>query len=352
MDKGTQRWRSRTWLAHLAGGAFLIVGGVASLPLFVTGVLEKYRAQDWTETRARVTTARLAGTGGKSSLIFGREVELGFSYGTPTGQFYAEQEVSQKFAEDVGAAPQDRLIRRNVEAARPVPCWYDPAKPSQAVVERDLARHDFRALIPLVLVGFGVGVVVHGRRLVTRAAAGPAETLRLRNREGFEVTPLPDGGARCVPKPPAKRLSLAGITSTASPHPLDAVEVLDLPIRFGESCRFRVLLLSPAAGVTVDLQAGVPPRGLFSPGNVVWTERVTDASSGGSGDVVELELPDAGELPPGADDWWLRIVAEAGLAVHPPAFLLLPVESAAADAPASHGQAGTAFRNRSNAPPK
>jgi hypothetical protein len=342
MDKGTERWRRRTWRAHLAGGVLLAAVGVASLPLFVTGVLEKYRARAWPTARARVISTREAGHDGRGAFLFGREVELSFNYRTPTGEFNGTQKVSWAFAEQLGVAPSGRLIGRYVADTPPVPCWYDPSKPLRAVVQRDLGRNDLSALIPLAFIAGGVGVVIRGRRVVRDAATGPAESLRLRNAEAFGVTPLPEGGARCVPKPPAKRFSLAGITSAFSPHPLQSLDVLDLPLRLGGTCRFRVLLRAPggsgSAGVTVDLQAGVPRRGTLTPERVVWTERLTGPSSAGPSEVIEVELPDAGQVPDGADDWWLRVVAEAGPAVHPPAFLLLPVESP--DAEATHEPRG------------
>jgi hypothetical protein len=174
-------------------------------------------------------------------------------------------------------------------------------------------------------------VIAGGRRVSAAVARAPVEALRWRNHADWKVEPLPDGGARCEIDRSVHRTSLASITSMFSSLPLEALEVLDLPLRPGDTCRFRVLPVDPAAppGLSIDLQAGTPQRGLLRPAKTVWTANLVNPHGGLPKDgVVSVELPEDLEILKAADEWWVRVVAEAGTAVHPPAMLILPFDPA------------------------
>ena len=269
------------------------------------------------------------GPRGGGSFIAGAVVELRFFYDTPAGRFDATQEVSGAYAHSLGADPDDCVIPRPVSAP-PVPCWYDPAKPSRAVLERELVRKDLVLVAGLVPIAVGILVIVGGRRVVADVERDPLEELRGRNDAGWKVEPLPDGGARCEIQHAGGPTSLAAITSLFSSHPLRSIDVIDLPLRAGETCRFRVLLLDPSRpGVSIDLQAGAPRRGFVSPARIVWTANLVDPHAALAEDgTVSVELPTELEILKEAEEWWVRVVAEAGASVHPPAVLILPFDPA------------------------
>jgi hypothetical protein len=61
----------------------------------------------------------------------------------------------------------------------------------------------------------------------------------------------------------------------------------------------------------------------------VWSANLVDPHAALTQDsVVSVELPEELEILKAADEWWVRVVAEAGAAVHPPALLILPFDPA------------------------
>jgi hypothetical protein len=308
----------------------MVAIGAGGLCLFVPEVWLKYRARGWPQTRANVTTARRVDPGGwAGEVTAGAEVELHFFYNTPAGRFDATQKVSPDFARGLGITRVERIVPQSVSAPA-VPCWYDPAAPRRAVLERELVRKDWVPVAGLAPIGVGVLVIIGGRRVSAAVARDPVDELRWRNDAGWKVEPLPDGGARCEIDRLPHRTSLASITAMFSSHPLEALDVFDLPLRPGDTCRFRVVLLDPSApGVSIDLQAGTPQRGILRPAKTVWTANLVGPHAALTQDgVVSVELPEELEILKAADEWWVRVVAEAGAAVHPPALLILPFDPA------------------------
>jgi hypothetical protein len=199
-------------------------------------------------------------------------------------------------------------------------CAYNPANPREALIVRDWNRRDARALLPLVLIAFGIGVIARGRR-VGREALDPAGQLRHRNAAGWDVARTPQG-FRCVPKP-ERGLSVAKLTDMVKGQPFTAIELIDYPLRGNGPNRMRIER-PPAAeprGITVHLELI---------GRFRQTKRAAPilVSSGREppDHVFEFDLPDdEAFLDPDAD-LRLRFTPGAGLFPSAARFLWVQIE--------------------------
>src|SRR5688500_3413390 len=250
ISQATPRWAFRARRNMLWLGGALIVLGAALTPLFVDEAMLKLKARNWPEAPARITGARLKG--GTGSILFGLPVELRFFISLRGGTYDATQVVPDAVARDLRVTVPPSLIEQRQPNIR-VMCAYNPTNPREALVVRDWNRRDARALLPLVLIAFGIGMIAHGRR-VGREALDPAGQLRHRNAAGWDVARTPQG-FRCVPKP-ERGLSVAKLTDMVKGQPFTAIELIDYPLRGNGPNRMRIER-PPAAerrGIAVHLE--------------------------------------------------------------------------------------------------
>lgn len=166
--------RRHFWLI-LAITALLTWAGIAWL---TAPAWRKVASRGWPETAAKIERIEKVGPESVEKLLLGSPVRLTFRYVTPDGVTRtARQEVSGAFAR------QHRINENGYftigvigDRARlgELTCAYDPSSPGRAVVERTLSRADVLALIPILIVLFGVIVARAELRAGRSAGDGTA----------------------------------------------------------------------------------------------------------------------------------------------------------------------------------
>jgi len=102
-------------------------------------------------------------------------------------------------ADNVGDWQMETFARLDAarRAEQPVPCWYDPADPAQAILDRGVRWElvGFMLLFPLIFGLVGGGIAIAGVMQLRRRAA-PAARCRRRPSAGAPATARP-GCSRC-----------------------------------------------------------------------------------------------------------------------------------------------------------
>ena len=154
--------------------SFSAVGGLMTY-LTAHMLIDHYRMRGWVETPARIVDLALDRHAGDESTTY--SVRCTYEY-TFNGKRYRSARVGLTGGRDnVGSWHQDTFnrLRADQEAGRPVRCFVNPARPTQAVLDRDIryAVLVFYTIAVLAFGGVGLGML---------AATGFFAAERLRKR--------------------------------------------------------------------------------------------------------------------------------------------------------------------------
>ncbi len=309
------RWASRTKFGHAIGGVVLILLGLAAIPLFWDRPHRKFQARNWPTARAVVTGAAAKDAApGPGALVFGKQVEIRFFYSADGSRFDATQVIGLRDAKALALPVPDDvgMLERQLRPTR-VECHYNPAAPSEAVILRELRRGDLAAIIPLVPVAIGIGLIARGRR-VARESVGPVGRLKHRNQNEWDVEAT-EQGIRCVPNNRANKLTLSRIGQLVSGgDPLAALELLSYPLRLDRPTGLR-LHRRPGherRNILIHLEAIEHGRSFVGLRGASRSEQVV-VSTGDEGaeHVFEFDVPGDEFVEP-SYDLRLRVTTEAG----------------------------------------
>ena len=145
---------------------------------FLTPVGRTWKAHSWEQASCTIASSRVAAHGDGGYSI---EVMYRYRYG---GTGYTGTRANFEMGTSSDRKATQRTVDRLVSGSS-VPCWVDPRRPNQAVLDRGITSHTWFGLVPGIFVLFGA-LGLYGTFwgapawLVAAAAAGEAAARRAR----------------------------------------------------------------------------------------------------------------------------------------------------------------------------
>lgn len=149
------------WIAYFLGGAALclLLVGVWSSYSTVTVLLRAQDQRSWVETRCQLQELRADGLGARRpgeawslALRYRYRVD-GADYSGDQSGLQVERITPERYV-------QLRSLQRAFAQGAPVPCFYDPKRPSDAVLFRELSDETLWGGAVMALLGWILGVLL------------------------------------------------------------------------------------------------------------------------------------------------------------------------------------------------
>ena len=305
--------RRNAWLVALGTIALTaVVFWFSTLPSW-----RKLASRGWPTTRAHVEQTSRTSSDGREWIVAGTRVKIRFSFTPPDGvPREATQEVSIRWAHDHAIGEHGFVMPHDfLNGDRPwerIVCFYDPADPGRAVLERSLGHADVPALFPLLVILFGGLMFAAERRYADRADdVGVRSASRNGQRWRIEATNGVLIASSAPDLTPDAMLFTALVNWPAAsvsvrPHPAALGAPIDVSMSFASRRGWRRRL-------RVRLMLG-PYNGSGRARHARWSADVFDGRLEADHTIrASFALPRAGDLPAGVDDCWLRITARTTL---------------------------------------
>ena len=153
------------WLM-VFGLPFLLVGIGFLLWSIVPTLYDAWRMQDWRTTQGTLSHARLTTSRSSDSTTYGVEARYRYSVG---GYDFTGSRVAINSGNDnVGRFQQDlgHLLEHRLRNHQPVDVYYDPSRPADSVLNRDLrwGLLGLKSMFVVLFGGIGAGMVYWGFR--------------------------------------------------------------------------------------------------------------------------------------------------------------------------------------------
>ncbi len=166
----------------LFGLVFAGFGGVAFWLATVHPLLERWRAADWTPARCTVLDSRVvSGRDSEGDEVHRAKVRYRYRVG---GRTYKGTRIQLSAWGETSSRARAEEVRDRYPAGGEVSCFYDPARPENAVLERTTSNVLF-GLFPLAFFLLGIGVMGSSirelrskRRRSDAPASGPIRLAR------------------------------------------------------------------------------------------------------------------------------------------------------------------------------
>jgi hypothetical protein len=168
------------------GLVFLLMGLLVTYVALVRPLMGLVASQGWTEARCSVLSSRVAEVSGSRGSTYAVDIRYMWVVG---GIAHTSSRYNFLGGSSSGRAGKQAVVDRYPPGAL-VPCWIDPADPTQAVLDRSLSPSYLIGLVPLVFVAFGLAILLVGvrSRRTSSAIAGAAGRAAVGSHFGL---PLP-----------------------------------------------------------------------------------------------------------------------------------------------------------------
>lgn len=172
----------------LFGLIFTLIGAAVFAGMVAVPLYRAWDARDWAAAECTIEHSEVVErTDSDGDTTYG--VEVRYRY-VVDGRTYRAARHDFTDGTRTSSAARPRAIVARLPPGRTVPCWYDPADPTQATIERT-GWIGLIGLVPLAFVLIGVAVIAQAlrRRGAVRRDELPGGGARIRRRgaDGFEV---------------------------------------------------------------------------------------------------------------------------------------------------------------------
>jgi hypothetical protein len=194
---------------------FVLMGLGFTYLMFVQPVLNVWAARSWKETTCRVLSSAVGTHSGKHGYTYSVDIVYRYRIGR---QWYTERRYDFRVGSSSGYDGKEAVVEQ-YPPGKHVTCYYNPADPADAVLNRDLPADLFFGLIPMVFTLVGALGVVYSIKQRKQGTTGTP--LAPAWMSGFaaagSVTPksampvLVDGKLELMPKETPTRNLVVGL---------------------------------------------------------------------------------------------------------------------------------------------
>ena len=142
-------------------GILMFAGSLVIGYLLGKGTLDQLAMQEWQQTQATITKARLksstSGTGNRRSTTYKSTARYTYHF---AGQQYEGTRVNVlPTADNFTSYHRDmaRLLKKHEQSKEPLPCWFNPEAPQESILVREMAPYQIGVLCGFFLVFFTLG---------------------------------------------------------------------------------------------------------------------------------------------------------------------------------------------------
>ena len=142
-------------------GILMLAGSLVIGYLLGKGTLDQLAMQDWQQTQATITKAKLrsssTGTGSRRSTVYRSTAKYTYHF---AGQKYEGTRVNIiPTSDNFTSYHRDlaRLLKKHEKSKEPLPCWFNPEAPQEAILKREMAPYQIGVLCGFFLVFFTLG---------------------------------------------------------------------------------------------------------------------------------------------------------------------------------------------------